>query len=158
LGAVKQVAGSLDASSLTFALVVSRFNETLTHALVEAAVGSLRECGAPEESITVYWVPGGYEVPALAEQIAAHGDVDAIVALGAVIEGETPHADMINVQVTHSLTDISRKYGIPVIHEVVAARNMEQAAARCTAGRQSRGWYAGLAAVEMAQVFKQVRK
>jgi 6,7-dimethyl-8-ribityllumazine synthase len=103
-------------------------------------------------------VPGGYEVPALAEQIAAHGDVDAIVALGAVIEGETPHADMINVQVTHSLTDISRKYGIPVIHEVVAARNMEQAAARCTAGRQSRGWYAGLAAVEMAQVFKQVRK
>lgn len=156
LGSVRQIAGRLIAKGLSFGIVASRFNEELTHALVEAAVACLREHGADDRSILIVWVPGAYEVPAVIHRLARRKEFSALIALGAVIEGETPHADMINRQITHSLAAISREFDVPVIHEVVAVRNEKQAIARCKGGRGSRGWYAGRAAIEMANLYRQM--
>lgn len=156
LPGVKQISGDLNARGLTFGIVASRFNEDLTQALVRTAVTCLRERGASPKDILVVWVPGAYEVPAAVHRLARRRRFSALIALGAVIQGETPHAEMINLQVTHSLAQISREFGVPVIHEVVAARNRAQAEARCRGGRGSRGWYAARAAIEMARLYRRL--
>lgn len=148
---VRQVAGTVSGAGLSVGIVVSRFNETLTRNLLEAALGALREYGADPARLVVHWVPGAYEVPFAVEQLARRGGFDAFIALGCVIQGETPHAALINMTVVKALADIARRYQVPVIDEVVAANTEAQAVARCTADRTSRGWYAACAAMEMAQ-------
>ncbi len=154
LGAVKQTVGSLDGEGLTFGIVVSRFNESLTQALCTTAVDCLKEHGVAESAIEVFWVPGAFEVPSVVQKIAKARKHSAIIALGVVVKGETPHAELINTEVARGLGQIAREFDIPVIHEVVGTNNMEQAVARCTSGPESRGWYAALAAIEMARVWE----
>lgn len=153
-GNTPQIVGSLDAHGLRFGIVASRYNEELTRDLVSDALGVLTRQGADAAAQQVVWVPGAFEIPSVAEHLAAGNTFDAIIALGAVVEGETPHADLITRTVTEALSDIARLYGLPVIDTVVAARTYAQAEVRCRSAEDSRGSYAARAAVEMAHVFR----
>lgn len=147
---LKQVAGSHDARGLRFGIVVSRFNEALTKRLAETAVSCLKEHGAKEGDLTVVWVPGAFEIPLALQRLAERRWYAALIALGAVVQGETPHASLINTAVAGALLDIARGSGLPVIDCVVSANTPAQAEARCRPGREGRGWYAACAAIEMA--------
>jgi 6,7-dimethyl-8-ribityllumazine synthase len=153
---LKQVAGSHDARGLRFGIVVSRFNEALTKRLAETAVSCLKEHGAKEGDLTVVWVPGAFEIPLALQRLAERRWYAALIALGAVVQGETPHASLITTEVTHALGDLSRKHNLPVIDGVVSALNWAQAEARAGAREKNRGWYAARAAIEMANLMKQL--
>ncbi|NCC50868.1 MAG: 6,7-dimethyl-8-ribityllumazine synthase [Spartobacteria bacterium] len=158
LGAVRQTAGSRDATGKRFVIVVSRFNESLTQALVQTAIDCLKSYGATDELIRVVWVPGAYEIPSVVNRVAAANTCDAIIALGLVVEGETMHAEVINYAVGDALQRIAMAHHIPVIHEVVSVYNIEQAEVRCLGGQGSRGWYAAEAAIEMTHVFNALER
>lgn len=148
--------GELDATEYNFGIVVSRFNGELTGQLLKSALDCLEKHGATPESIEIVWVPGAYEIPLAVDQLASFGNHNAVIALGCVIQGETPHADLINRSVAHALMEIGRNSVTPVINEVVGTYNVEQAEARCKYGEDSRGWYAAAAAIEMASVMKKM--
>jgi len=147
----------LDASGLRFAIVVSRFNSELTDQLAADAFQCLEENGAKVPGIGTFQVPGAYEIPVVINELAKSGNYDALIALGVVVEGETPHAQMIGDSTGIALLDIAREHGVPVINEIVGTRNWEQAVARCTRSRTSRGWYAAEAAIETANVLKTIK-
>jgi 6,7-dimethyl-8-ribityllumazine synthase len=148
---------NLDASRFKFAVVVSRFNSELTDQLAADAVQCLERNGARTQNIKLVQVPGAYEIPVVAGVLAKTGAYDAVIALGVVVEGETPHAQMICDSTGIALLDIARETGVPVINEIVGTRNWEQAVARCSRGRTSRGWYAAEAAIETANVLKTIK-
>ena len=152
LEGVQQRLGSLDGRGLTCGIVASRFNTELTHGLLGAAVRVLTECGMARQDIVVAWVPGAFEIPTLLEVMARQGTFHALIALGAVLEGETPHAQAINRGITGHFISIARTYRIPVVDGVVCAATFEQAEARCRPGGGNRGAYAARAAIEMARV------
>mgnify|MGYP001188728838 FL=1 len=153
---VHQRIGKLDGSGLRFGLVVARFNDQLTDVLAREAVRALEACGVKSNQIELVRVPGAYEVPVVIEKMAAGGKFDALIALGVVVEGETQHAQMIIETTGASFLETACRHDIAVINEIVGARTWEQAEVRCLAGQSSRGWYAGLAAVETAQVLRLV--
>jgi 6,7-dimethyl-8-ribityllumazine synthase len=148
----------LDAGGLKFAVVVSRFNEELTQQLADDAFQCLKENGANASEIGIFKVPGAYEIPVVINELAKSRKYDALIALGVVVEGETPHAQMIGDSTGMALLDIAREHGVPVINEIVGTRNWEQAVARCTRSRTSRGWYAAEAAIEAANVLKAIKE
>jgi 6,7-dimethyl-8-ribityllumazine synthase len=158
LEGVRYIQGEKTAEGRKFAIVASRFNPELTDACLKSAVAALTTCGAAPSSILIVRVPGAYEIPPVVEQLAQAAKCDALMAIGTVIEGETPHARLINESITQGLNEISIRHGLPVIDCVVAVRTLEQAEARCLSGKKSRGWYAGMAAVETADVYDQLRK
>jgi len=149
---------NLDASGLRVAIVVSRFNAELTDQLAEDAVCCLKENGCADAEIALFRVPGAYEIPVVIHELAKTGIYDALIALGVVVEGETPHAQMIGDSTGLALLDTAREYGVPVINEIVGTRNWEQAVARCTRSRTSRGWYAAEAAIETARVMQTIKE
>jgi len=150
----KEYSGVLDAKGLKVALVVSRFNDFLTGQLVKGAVDCLVRHGASETDISVVWVPGAYEMPVAMKTLAKSGKYGALVGLGAVIQGATPHASLINTQITRALTQISMDFDLPVVDGVVAADTLEQAIERCGTKGGNRGWKAAEAAIEMANLQK----
>lgn len=150
----KEIGGTLEAKGLKFGIVVARFNDFLTRQLLAGAVDCFKRHGAKEEDVTVIWVPGSYEIPLAVQQLARGGKVNAIVALGAVIQGATPHAGLINAQVARALGGIALQTGVPVIDGVVAAENLEQAIERSGTKAGNRGWSAAQSAIEMANLAK----
>ena len=152
----RQVLGNLDASGMRFGIVVSRFNDELTNELARSAYQCLEKCGAKRETIDVVRVPGAYEIPVVAEQMAASGRYDALIVLGVVVEGETQHAQMIIDTTGQTILDIACRHGVPVINEIVGVRTWAQAEARCLGGENTRGWYAAEAAIETARVHRQL--
>jgi 6,7-dimethyl-8-ribityllumazine synthase len=153
---VRQRIGKLDGSGLCFGLVVARFNDQLTDTLAREAVRALEACGVKLKQIELVRVPGAYEVPVVIEKMAASEKFDALIALGVVVEGETQHAQMIIDTTGAAFLDTACRHDIAVINEIVGARTWEQAEARCLGVESSRGWYAGLAAVETARVLRLV--
>jgi len=151
---VKEIAGMLNAEGLKFGIVVSRFNDLFSGELLKGALDCLQRHGAKEENITVVRVPGSFEIPLAAQQLASVKKYHALIALGVVIQGATPHAGLINSQVTRALTQISLQENIPVIDGVVAADNLEQAIERSGTKAGNRGWNAALSAIEMASLLK----
>lgn len=149
-----EYSGKLNASGLKFGLVVSRFNDFLTRQLIAGALDSLARHGAAETDIAVAWVPGSYEIPLAVQKMARSGNYSAVVALGAVIQGATPHAELINTQLARALMQIALDTGVPVIDGVVAAENLEQAIERCGTKSGNRGWMAAQSAIEMANLFR----
>lgn len=154
---VKQISGMLNAQSLRFGIIISRFNDLFTSQLLRGALDCLQRHGAREEAITVAWVPGSLEIPLAAQQMATAKKHDALIALGVVIQGATPHAGLINSQLTRALTQISLQENIPVIDGVVAADNLEQAIERAGTKAGNRGWNAALSAIEMASLLKNMK-
>ena len=152
----KELSGNLVGKGLKMGIVVSRFNDFFTKELVGGALDCLVRHGVSEKDVTVVWVPGANELPLAVQKLAAQGAVDAIVALGAVIQGATPHADLINAQVSRSLAGIALDKQVPVINAVVCADNLEQAIERCGTKAGNKGWSGALAAIEMANLFQQM--
>lgn len=152
--AIKEMSGQLNGNGLKIALVVSRFNDFLTRQLLDGAIDCLLRHGVAENDITVIRTPGANELP-LAAKHATNIRVQAVVALGVVVQGATPHAGLINAQVSRSLAAIGIESGIPVINGVVCADTLEQAIERSGTKAGNKGWSAALAAIEMADLFKQ---
>jgi len=151
---VKEVSGNLDAKGLRVALVASRFNSFLVEQLVKGAVDAFVRHGGDEGDLTLVRVPGAYELPIVAKKVAATGDCDAIVALGAVVQGATPHASLINETTARAFTEIALETGIPVADGVVSAENLEQAIERCGTKQGNKGFSAMQAAIEIVNVMK----
>jgi len=147
--------GQLDAKGLKFAIAVSRFNSFITERLLEGAVDCLKRHGAPEDSIEVFKAPGSFELPLLAKKLAAK-DYDAVIVLGAVIRGETPHFDFVAAEVSKGVAAVALESGKPVIFGVLTTDTVEQAIDRAGAKAGNKGWEAALAAIEMANLLKEV--
>lgn len=142
--------GSPDARGLRFAVIVSRYHERVTDRLREGALEALRQAGAAEDAaVTVVPVPGAFELPQAAAQVAAAGQVDAIVCLGCLIRGQTPHFDFIASAVAHGLTSVSVATGVPIGFGVLTTSSIEEALERAGSGPANKGWEAAVAAVEM---------
>ena len=150
-----EINGNLSAKGMKIALVVSRFNSFLTEQLVKGAVDAFTRLGGAEKDLKLVRVPGAYELPLAAKKLAA-SKVDAVVALGAVVRGATPHADLINETTARAFSEISLGSGVPVVDGVVSADNLEQAVERCGTKQGNKGFSAMFAAVEMADVLKRI--
>lgn len=153
---MKEIGAKLDAEGLKFGIVVSRFNDFLTKQLLAGAVDCLVRHGADDKNITAAWVPGANEISPVADKMAASGKYNAIIALGAVVQGATPHADLINTQVSRSLARTAVDREIPVINGVVCADNLEQAIERSGTKAGNKGWTAALSAIETANLYKEI--
>lgn len=150
----KETSGQLDAKGLRFGIVASRHNDLFTGQLLKGAIDCLARHGADEKNIEIVWVPGAYEQPIALKKLAQSGRFNALVALGAVIQGATSHAGLINAQVARALTQISLESGLPVVDGVVAAENLDQAIERCGSKAGNRGWNAAQTAIEMASLMQ----
>lgn len=152
---MKEISGDLVAKGLKMALVVSRFNSFLTEQLVKGAVDAFVRLGGDEKNLTLVRVPGAYELPIVAQRLARSGKVDGVVALGAVVQGATAHADLINETTARAFSEISLSTGVPVADGVVSAENLEQAVERCGTKQGNKGFAAMQAAIETANVLRQ---
>jgi 6,7-dimethyl-8-ribityllumazine synthase len=153
---VKEISVDLQGKGLTIGIVVSRFNDFLTKQLLAGAVDCLVRHGVADKDVTVAWVPGANEIPLAVKRMADKGGFSALVALGAVVQGATPHAELINSQVSRSLAQISLQSGVPVVNGVVVAGNLEQAIERSGTKSGNKGWNAAQAAIEMANLYKAI--
>ena len=151
---MKEIAGDLSAKGLKIALVVSRFNSFLTEQLVKGAVDAFVRLGGNEENLTLVRVPGAYELPLVAKRLASKKGMDAVVALGAVVQGATAHAALINETTARAFSQISLETGVPVLDGVVSAENLEQAVERCGTKQGNKGFSAMQAAIETVNVVK----
>ncbi len=150
----KEYEGMLIGEGLKFGLVVSRFNELITGKLLEGAMDALSRHGIKEEDIDVARTPGAFEIPLVAKKMAQTGKYDAIICLGAVIRGGTPHFDYIASQVSKGIASASMETGLPVIFGVITADTLEQAIERAGTKMGNKGFQAGLNAIEMANLLK----
>lgn len=154
--AYQEFNGQISAAGFSFAIVVSRFNTFFTEQLVKGAVDCLERHGGCTDCITVVRVPGANELPMVADKLARTGKFNAVIAMGAVIRGATPHADLINSQVSKSLAQVALETGVPVINSVICADNIEQAIERSGTKAGNKGWDGAMAAMEMASLYKQL--
>jgi 6,7-dimethyl-8-ribityllumazine synthase len=144
--------GKLNAQGRAFGIVVARFNDFVTGKLLEGAVDTLVRLGAAEDNITVAWVPGAFEIPLVAEKLAAGGEVAAVICLGTVIRGQTPHFDYVAGQCAAGIAAAAQRTGVPVILGVLTTETMEQAIDRAGGKMGNKGVEAAEAAVEMADL------
>ncbi|HRN17692.1 MAG: 6,7-dimethyl-8-ribityllumazine synthase [Trueperaceae bacterium] len=146
--------GTLAATGLRFGVVVSRFNELVTARLLSGALDALKRMGADEQAIAVAWVPGAVEIPLVAEKMAASGGFDTVIALGAVVRGETSHYDHVCSMVASGVAQAGQRTGVPVIFGVVTTDTMEQALDRAGGKAGNKGAEAAAAATEMVTLLK----
>jgi 6,7-dimethyl-8-ribityllumazine synthase len=147
---------SLVATGLKFHIVVGRFNEMISKQLLEGAIDGLVRHGAKESDITITWVPGAYEIPLVAQTVAVKKQVDAVITLGAVIRGATPHFEYVSGQAARGVADASAKSGLPVIFGVLTVNTIEQAIERAGTKAGNNGYSAAVTAIEMANLMKQL--
>ena len=150
----KIIEGKLEAKGLRFGLLVSRFNSFVSDRLVEGAIDALVRHGAAEDDISIVRVPGAFEIPPAAKQMATSGAYDAIVCLGAVIRGATPHFDYVSAEVSKGIASVSIDCGLPVAFGVLTTDTIEQAIERAGSKAGNKGFDAAMAAVEMANLYK----
>ena len=141
-------------AGMRVAVVAARFNELVTTELVDGALDGLAHSGLADEDITVVWVPGAFEIPLVAQRLAATGDVDAVVCLGAVIRGDTAHFELVAGEAARGIAEVSRTSGVPCIFEVLATDDLAQAQSRAGGAHGNKGWEAAAAAVEMVGVLR----
>jgi 6,7-dimethyl-8-ribityllumazine synthase len=153
----KVLQGVLDGKGRKFGIVVSRFNEAVSARLLDGALDCLKRHGTEEDGIDVAWVPGSFEIPLAARKLAEAGTYDAVICLGAVIRGATPHFDVIASQVARGVARASDKTGLPVIFGVITADSMEQAIERSGGKNGNKGWNAALSALEMASLLASMK-
>ena len=150
------IQGKVEAQGLRIGIIVSRFNGFITEKLLEGALDGVRSHGGQEQDITVVRVPGAFEIPLVAERMAAYGQYDALVCLGAVIRGETPHFEYVADAVTRGIGKTMWKYRIPVGFGVLTTNDMQQAMDRSGSKDGNKGYEAALTAIEMANVIRQI--
>ena len=155
---VRTIEARLPASGFRVAIVVSKYHDFITDRLQAGAVAALTAAGISADCVTVVRVPGSFEVPAAAQHAAEGGQFDAVVCLGCLIKGETPHMEFIASAVAHGLTAAAAATRVPMAFGVLTTNSVEEALARAGEGPDNKGWEAATAAVEMASVIAQLRK
>ena len=153
---MKTIEGNLTAKGLKIALIASRFNSFLVEQLVKGAADAFTRLGGDEQNLVLVRVPGAYEIPVTAKKLAASGTYDAVVGLGAVVQGATAHAGLICETTARAFNQISLETGVPVTDGVGSAENLEQAVERCGTKQGNKGFAATQAAIELANVLKQI--
>jgi 6,7-dimethyl-8-ribityllumazine synthase len=150
------VEGALQAKGIRFGIVVSRFNDFINKRLLDGALDGLARHGAEEGMVTVVRVPGSFEIPLMAKKLAGSGKYDAIICLGAVIRGATPHFEYISAEVTKGIAQVALESGVPVSFGILTTDSIEQAIERAGTKSGNKGWDAALAAIEMVNVLKTI--
>jgi 6,7-dimethyl-8-ribityllumazine synthase len=152
----KPLEGTLLGKGLKFGLVVSRFNEFITKKLLEGAEDALSRHGVSQDDVEVAWVPGSFELPLIAQKLAQTNRYDAVICLGAVIRGGTPHFEYIAAEVTKGIAQVGLDTGLPIIYGIVTADTLEQAIERAGTKEGNEGFKAAASAIEMANLIKSI--
>ncbi len=153
---MKIIEGELQAKGIKFGIIVSRFNDFITSRLLDGAVDALVRHGAKEDDIEVVKVPGSFEIPLVAKKMASKGSYGAVICLGTVIRGATPHFDYVASEVSKGIAAASFETGVPIAFGVITSDTIEQAVERAGTKAGNKGWDAALTAIEMAQVLKKL--
>ena len=153
---MKKIEGELQAKGLNFTIVVSRFNDFITNKLLDGAVDALLKHGALEQNIEVITVPGSFELPLASKKVIEKKSPDAVICLGAVIRGATPHFGYVASEAARGIATVSLATGVPVAFGVITADTIEQAIERSGTKSSYKGWDAALVAIEMAQLLKKL--
>ena len=153
----KIIEGNLNAEGRSFAIIVSRFNEFISGKLLAGSVDCLKRHGANMDKVEVAYVPGAYEIPLIAQALAASGKYDAVICLGAVIRGSTPHFEYVSSEVAKGISRVSLDTKTPVIFGVITTDTIEQAIERAGTKAGNKGWDAAMSAIEMASLMKALR-
>jgi 6,7-dimethyl-8-ribityllumazine synthase len=153
---MKIVQGELQAKGLKFGVVVSRFNDFITGKLLEGAEDALLRHGAKSDDIEVVKVPGAFEIPIIAKKLAQKKAYDAVICLGTVIRGATPHFDYVSAEVSKGIAQASMDTGVPIAFGILTTDNIEQAVERAGSKSGNKGWDAAITAIEMARVLKKI--
>jgi 6,7-dimethyl-8-ribityllumazine synthase len=149
--------GDLNARGLRIGIIASRFNDAIVSGLLDGALTCLQRHGAADDDVSLYRVPGAFEIPTLTARLVADGGHDALVTLGCLLRGDTPHFDFISAQVTNDLSRLAVEARFPVAFGVITCNTYEQAVERSSQGTGNKGWEAALAAVEMANLWRALR-
>ena len=155
---VKQLEGQLNAEGFRFGLVVSRFNEFISSKLLTGAMDVLKRHGAQEEDIEVLWVPGSFEIPLVAKTMVGLNKYSAVICLGAVIKGSTPHFDFVSSEVSKGIANVSLETGVPVIFGVLTTDTIEQAIERAGTKAGNKGYDAACTAIEMVNLIDELKR
>ncbi len=153
---MRTIEGKLIGAGLKFALVVSRFNSFITERLLDGALDCLRRQGVAEDNLVVVWVPGAWEIPVAAKRLAQARAYDAVVCLGAVIRGSTPHFDYVAAEVSKGIAQISLETGVPIAFGILTTDTLEQAIERAGSKAGNKGFAAAEAAVEMVNLLHEL--
>jgi 6,7-dimethyl-8-ribityllumazine synthase len=153
---VKTLTGKMDASAKKFAIVAARFNEFITSKLLEGAIDAIVRHNGDERNIEVAWVPGALEIPAIAQKMAKSKKYDAIICLGCVIKGDTPHFDYVAAESAKGVAHVGMEASVPVIFGILTTDNIEQAIERAGTKAGNKGADAALSAIEMSSLYKQL--
>lgn len=153
---MKIVEGQLSATGLRFGIVVGRFNSFVTERLLEGAIDCILRHGGDKESIEVYKVPGSFEIPLVAKKLAKSGKYDAVICLGAVIRGSTPHFDYVANEVTKGIAQVSLETEVPIAYGILTTDTIEQAIERAGTKMGNKGFDAAMTAIEMVNIIKSV--
>jgi 6,7-dimethyl-8-ribityllumazine synthase len=151
---MKVLEGKLTAEGLRIGIVAARFNEFITNKLVGGAIDALTRHGANQDDITLAWVPGAFEIPLAAQKMAGSRAFDAVICLGAVIRGSTPHFDYVAGEVTKGVAHVTLQTGVPTVFGVLTTENIEQAIERAGSKSGNKGFDAAMTAIEMANLLK----
>jgi 6,7-dimethyl-8-ribityllumazine synthase len=146
--------GDLSAAGLRIGVIASRFNDEIVSGLIDGALSCLERHGASDDDVTIYRVPGAFEIPTLAANLV--GSHDALITLGCLLKGDTPHFEFISTQVTNEISRVAVDARFPIAFGVITCNTYEQAVERSSPGPGNKGWEAALAAVEMANLWKQI--
>ncbi len=155
---VQRYEGSFDGRDVRVAIIAGRFNETIVKQLVEGALDCLARHGVKESDVSLVWVPGAFEIPATAKRLAASGEVDAVVCLGAVIRGETAHFDYVAGHASDGIGAVAVETGLPITNGILTTENVAQAADRAGGKMGNKGFEAALAALEMVNLYASLPK
>ena len=155
---IKTIEGNFQGEGLSIGIVASRFNEFITGKLIEGALDGLVRHGVDEKKIAIAWVPGSFEIPVAAKKLAEGGQYDAVICLGTVIRGETPHFDYIAAEVSKGVAQVGLNAKVPVIFGVLTTENVAQAVDRAGTKAGNKGFDAAMSAIEMANLFKALNK
>ena len=152
---MRTIEGKLEAKGMKFGIVISRFNEFISGKLLSGCLDGLKWHGVADNNIEILWSPGAFEIPILAKRMATSSKYDAVICLGAVIRGATPHFDYVAAEVSKGVAQVGLETGFPVIFGVLTTDNLEQAIERAGTKSGNKGFDAALAAIEMANLFKE---
>ena len=153
---VKTIEGYLNGEGLKIGIVIGRFNEFITGKLYSGALDALKRHGVMDEDVEAAWVPGAFEIPFVAQKMAESGKYDAVITLGAVIRGSTPHFDYVSNEVAKGVAAVSLKTGVPTIFGVLTTDSIEQAIERAGTKAGNKGWEAVVTAIEMGNLLKKL--
>ena len=157
MGKIITIEGKIIAKGMRFGIVASRFNDFISGKLIEGALDALTRAGADEKDITIAKVPGAFEIPLAAKRMARSGKVDAVICLGAVIRGATPHFEYISAEVSKGIATVALETDIPVVFGVITTDTIEQAIERAGTKSGNKGFDAALSAVEMVDLFRKMK-